>query len=117
MFVGAKGSSNLPPRAQHRIWAGQKAALEGSDAILLIGFSEENLRELMSFLSSKGARPPPDQNGESGGHFSLGGQFAGAALYAGCYTKMTPYWFSNGHCPPLTQETTSRALLLSSLPN
>ena len=44
VFVGAKGSLNLPPRAQRRIWAGQIAALEGSDATLLIGHSRENLK-------------------------------------------------------------------------
>ena len=45
-FVGAKGSSNLPPRAQRRIWAGQIAALEGSAAVLLIGPSGKNLMGL-----------------------------------------------------------------------
>ena len=48
VFVGAKGSSNLPPRAQRCIWAGQIAALAGFDAIVLIGTSEENLRGLAS---------------------------------------------------------------------
>jgi hypothetical protein len=37
VFVGAIGSSNLPPRTQHRIGAGSSAALEGSDATFLIG--------------------------------------------------------------------------------
>ena len=53
VFVGAKGSPNLPPRAQRHIEAGQTAALAGSDADLLIGLSGENLREFASPL-------PPD---------------------------------------------------------
>ncbi len=44
VFVGAKGSSNLPPRAQRYIWAGQIAALAGYDAVLVIGFCGKNLR-------------------------------------------------------------------------
>ena len=51
VFVGAKGSSSLPPRAQHRIWAGQIAALEGSEAILLFGLPGKNLRIFLSFSS------------------------------------------------------------------
>jgi hypothetical protein len=46
VLVGAKGYSNLPPRAQRRIWAGQIAALAGSDAILAIGLFRRNLKKI-----------------------------------------------------------------------
>jgi len=47
VFVGAKGFSNLPPRVQGGIWAGQIAALEGSGAILFIGHPGKSLRGFM----------------------------------------------------------------------
>lgn len=70
--LGGKGdrrgerSSNLPPKAQRCIWAGQIAALEGSDSVHVIGLSEENLRGLVSLFPSKLARSPPVKKGEPG---------------------------------------------------
>ena len=45
VFVGAKGSSNLPPRAQLCIWRGQSQRWRGSDATPFIGAFRENLRK------------------------------------------------------------------------
>ena len=43
VFVGAKVSSNLPPRAQHCIWAGQSQRWRAYDATPFIGTGEKNL--------------------------------------------------------------------------
>ena len=53
VFVGAKGSSSLPPRAQRYIWAGQIGALAGSDANVSIGLWRINLRGFVSLFCRK----------------------------------------------------------------
>lgn len=53
MFVGAKWSSNLPPRAQCCMGAGQSAALAGSIATLFIGHSGESLSGFVISLAAR----------------------------------------------------------------
>jgi hypothetical protein len=40
VFVGAKGSSNLPPRAQRRIWAGQSQRWKAQTLLLSSALTE-----------------------------------------------------------------------------
>ena len=45
VFVGAKGSSNLPPRAQRYIWAGQSQRWKAQTLLLSSAFPEETLAD------------------------------------------------------------------------
>ena len=67
MFVGAKGSSNLPPRAQRRIWAGQIATLEGFARYSSHRPFAQKLEGNYVAPSAKVATAPRDANGESRG--------------------------------------------------
>ena len=50
VFVGAKGSSDLPPKGSARHWTGQTAALAGFDAVFHIGRFEKNLRDFVTAI-------------------------------------------------------------------
>jgi hypothetical protein len=45
VFVGAKGSSNLPPRAQRRIWAGQSQRWKAQTLLLSSALPEKTLAD------------------------------------------------------------------------